>query len=211
MKAARQEVADDENCRPRMTAESRADRGRYVMRVTCAPLPSPLMGEGVGGGVGPVLFPPIPTFPRQGGKGYLPTPDKESREGSSWLGLPPSGSPLRPSSRSIRAADGCMFQAAIGDIRRVCKAASKEDDDTRSCTGHMRMPRPWRGGQERSSRPEPRRVRVDWTSTACRIAGAQRWRAPGCGCRWRGGGFCGPEGNLWCTSHSLKMGRYRVV
>jgi hypothetical protein len=42
------------------------------MHIARKHLPSPLTAEGSGGG-GPVLLPPIPTFPRQGGRGvYLP-------------------------------------------------------------------------------------------------------------------------------------------
>jgi hypothetical protein len=37
------------------------------------PLPSPLTGEGSGGGEDRTPS-PLPTFPRQGGKGYLLTP-----------------------------------------------------------------------------------------------------------------------------------------
>jgi hypothetical protein len=37
------------------------------MRATVEPLPSPLMGEGSGGGE--ASAPPIPTFPRQRGRG----------------------------------------------------------------------------------------------------------------------------------------------
>jgi hypothetical protein len=48
-----------------------ADKGRHVMRVTFEPLPSP--------------FPPIPTFPRQGGRGIdLPLSAPARREGK-WL------------------------------------------------------------------------------------------------------------------------------
>jgi hypothetical protein len=36
-------------------------------------LPSPLTGEGAGGGEDSTSFSPIPTFPRQRGKGYSPT------------------------------------------------------------------------------------------------------------------------------------------
>jgi hypothetical protein len=36
---------------------------------------------------------------------------------------------------------------------------------------------------------------------------AQRWRMFGRGCQYRGGGFCGPEGNICCISQSLKIGR----
>jgi hypothetical protein len=49
-----------------------ADKGRYVMRIPFEHLPSPLMGEGSGGGEDSTSSPPIPTFPRQGGRGIAP-------------------------------------------------------------------------------------------------------------------------------------------
>ena len=45
-----------------------ADRDRYVMRIALKHLPSPLMGEGVGGG-GSRASPPHPHLPPPGGKG----------------------------------------------------------------------------------------------------------------------------------------------
>jgi hypothetical protein len=51
----------------------RADRGTYAMPIAVKHLPSPLMGEGLGGGAhrrsrAAQLLPPIPTFPHQGGR-----------------------------------------------------------------------------------------------------------------------------------------------
>jgi hypothetical protein len=45
-----------------------SDQGRYVMCGTFAPLPSPLMGEGSGGGEDSTRS-PIPTFPAKRGRG----------------------------------------------------------------------------------------------------------------------------------------------
>jgi hypothetical protein len=53
---------------------SRADKGRYVMRVTFAPLPSPLMGEGSGGGKDSTSSPPHPYLPPPRGEGVLTYP-----------------------------------------------------------------------------------------------------------------------------------------
>jgi hypothetical protein len=50
-------------------SDKTADTGRYFNRIASEPLPSPLRGR-VWVGVRTALLPPIPTFPRRGGKGY---------------------------------------------------------------------------------------------------------------------------------------------
>jgi hypothetical protein len=50
-----------------------ADRGRYVMHVTFAPLPSPLIGKGAGGGEDATSS-PHPNLPPPGGEGVLTYP-----------------------------------------------------------------------------------------------------------------------------------------
>src|SRR5687768_2861075 len=45
-----------------------ADRGRYCATFGLQSLPSPLMGEGSGGGEGIAPLPPVLSFPRQGGR-----------------------------------------------------------------------------------------------------------------------------------------------
>jgi hypothetical protein len=60
----------------------RADKGRYVMRATFELFPSPLMGEGSGGGEGSPSS-PIRPFPRQGG-GALTYPCQLDGGGWGW-------------------------------------------------------------------------------------------------------------------------------
>jgi hypothetical protein len=61
-----------------------ADRGRYVATLVMQNFPSPLMGEGLGGGETTAFLPPILTFPHQGGRDlYLPL---SARKGGSAHG-----------------------------------------------------------------------------------------------------------------------------
>jgi hypothetical protein len=57
----------------RRTLLQGADTGRYVMHVTFEQLPSPLMGEGSGGGEDSTSSPPSPPSPAKG-EGVLTSP-----------------------------------------------------------------------------------------------------------------------------------------
>jgi acyl carrier protein len=62
-----------------------ADRGRYFMRIASEPPPSPLMGEGSGGGEASASS-PHPNLPPHRGKGYVPPPvSLPPREGTNKL------------------------------------------------------------------------------------------------------------------------------
>jgi hypothetical protein len=70
-------IPDGAARRPR---EDMADKGRYGVTFVLRPPPSPLTGEGAGGGATAALVPPSLTFSRKGGRG-LDRPPSAVRKG----------------------------------------------------------------------------------------------------------------------------------